>query len=187
MCWSKLSPKIIANQLKPLMSKLTGDWQSSSIPGRSAIDNIIMVQESVYCLHHRKCCNGGLIMKVDLEKAYDRVDWVFLEYVILHAGCSPLRTKLIMNCITTTLLSVCWNGEALDSFLPSRGLRQGKPLSPYLFVLCMEVLGRQISRACSEKIWRQTRISRGALCCRIFSLQMTSCSLVKLHSLKPRL
>lgn len=56
-------------------------------------------------------------------------------------------TNVIMNCIKSTRLSVIWNGEPLDSFTPERGLLQGDPLSPYLFVLCMEVLSHKIKKA----------------------------------------
>lgn len=65
-----------------------------------------------------------------------------------------------MTCISTASLSLCWNGKKLPGFTPSRGLRQGDPLSPYLFVLCMEVLGQKITKAVESQQWRPVNLSR---------------------------
>lgn len=65
-----------------------------------------------------------------------------------------------MNVITSMEMQVCWNGEASESFLPSWGLRQGDPLSPYLFVLCMEVLSHKIKTAVEERKWQPIMLTR---------------------------
>lgn len=142
----KVVSKVLENCLKPLMSKLTGLCQASFIPGRSTVDNIVIAQEVVHSLMKRKGKKAGFILKVGLEKAYDRIDWVFLQEMLKKSGFGALFRKLILHTITSATLSVCWNGTRLDPLTSSRGLRQGDPLSPYLFVLCMEVLGQAISR-----------------------------------------
>lgn len=74
---TKIVSKILANKLKPVMASLTSPMQSSSIPGRTTIDNIVVAQEALHSLKKKKGRRGALILKVDLEKEYDRLDWGF--------------------------------------------------------------------------------------------------------------
>lgn len=132
--------KVITNRLKPLMNDLIGPNQASFILGRQIVDNIVMAQELLHSLQRRKGKQGAMIIKIDLEKAYDRVDWQFLEEVLQKVGFTTTLIRVILNCIRSTKLSVIWNGQHLEAFNPERRLTQGDPLSPYLFILCMEVL-----------------------------------------------
>lgn len=149
----KVVSKVLANRLKAVLPTLTGQFQSSFISGRSTTDNIIVAQEMVHSLGKRKGKDGGFVLKLDLEKAFDRVDWGFLAEVLQVTGFNSTLVSLILQCITSVSLSISWNGELLESFQPTRGLRQGDPLSPYLFVLCMEVLSQQIDGAVLRKEW----------------------------------
>lgn len=136
----KTISKVIANRLKPLMNDLVGPNQASFIPGRQTVDNIVMAQELLHSLQPRKGKQGAMMIKIDLEKAYDRVDWQFLEEVLQKVGFTTTLIWVILNCIRSTKLLVIWNGQRLEAFNPERRLRQRDPLSPYLFILCMEVL-----------------------------------------------
>lgn len=157
----KVVTKVLANRLKSVMPKLTGKYQSSFVPGRSITDNIVIAQEMVHSLSKRKGKKGGFILKVDLEKAYDRVDWGYLEEVLQVTCFQPTLVWLILQYITLVSLSVSWNGELLEAFKPSRGLCQGDPLSPYLFVLCMEVLSQKIERVVHTSQWSAVQPTSG--------------------------
>lgn len=92
---------------------------------------------------------GGMFTKVDKAKAYNCVEWSFIQEAILAAGFGTQMVGLIMSCISSTSLTILWNGERLEEFQPQCRLRQGDPfITPYLFVLSMEVLG-QSKCACS--------------------------------------
>lgn len=122
----KVITKVLENRLKLVIPKLIGKYQSSFIFGRSTTDNIIVAREIVHSLSKRKRKKGGFVLKVDLKKAYDRVDWGFLEEVLQFTGLKPILVRLILQCITSTSLAISWNGELLESFQPTRGLWQAR-------------------------------------------------------------
>lgn len=99
-----------------------------------------------------------MAFKIDLEKVYDNVD--YLRVTIQDFGFPNCIVDLIMFCISFTSLSILWNGEKLESFLPSRGLRQGDPMSPCLFVLCIEKLGTLIMKRVEQKYWLPIKVSK---------------------------
>lgn len=130
----------MANRLKLLMSKLTSEQQRSFISGRQASDNIILAQEAIHSMRRKKWKKGFVEIKIDLEKAYDCICWGIFGESIGGKGLEVQLIRLIMYFVTSVSLSVIWNSEVLDNFKLGRGLRQGDPLSLYLFVLRMEVL-----------------------------------------------
>lgn len=140
----KVITKIIANRLKPLMKDLVGHNQASFIPGRGTKDNIVLAQKFIHSYSSKKGKKGTLIAKIDLEKAYDMVDWNLLETLMVEIGVGKHLQRVVMSCITTKNLLVLWNGRKLDSFKPEQRLRQGDIWSSYLFILCMESLGQAI-------------------------------------------
>lgn len=115
-------------------------------------------------MHKRKTGKKGYILfKINFEKAYDNVNWDFMRLTLIKFGFPPPIVTLIMNCTTTTSLSFKWNGEKLESFALNRGLRQGDPMSPYLFVLCMEKVALLIQEKVHEHKWLPIQVSRGGL------------------------
>lgn len=157
----KIITKTMVGRLKGVISKLVGPAQSSFIPGRLSTDNIVVVQEAVHSMQRKKGRKGWMLLKLDLEKAYDRIRWDFLEDTLLAAGLSGDWVNWIMQCVSGPSMSLLWNGEKTESFTPLRGLRQGDPLSPYLFVLCMERLCHLIDNAVMEKKWKPISLSQG--------------------------
>lgn len=93
---------------------------------------------------------GDVAYKLDLEKAYDNVSWDFLKSFLEDFGFTSLTINLIMHCVTSSSLSVIWNGNWIPSFTPTKGLRQGDPLSPYLSVMWMEKLSHMILEAVDD-------------------------------------
>ncbi|PKI56643.1 hypothetical protein CRG98_022955 [Punica granatum] len=99
-------------------------------------------------------------IKIDIEKAYDSLSWDFIHDILIAAGIPSNLRRLIFQCITTASMQVLWNGELTESFNMGRGIRQGCPLSPYIFVLCIERMSHLISSAVGEGVWRPIRAGR---------------------------
>lgn len=146
----KIITKMMVMRLKSVISKLIGPTQASFIPRRLSIDNIVVVQEAVHSIRRKKGRKGWMLLKLNLEKAYDRIRWDFLEETLEPAGLSPGWTTRIMECVSEPSMRLLWNGELAKAFTPARGLRQGDPLSPYLFVLCLERLCHLIEVAVGQ-------------------------------------
>ncbi|GAU21723.1 hypothetical protein TSUD_328480 [Trifolium subterraneum] len=135
----KLITKIMVNRLRPFLTQIIGPYQGNFLPGRGTTDNDIILQEAIHTMRKSKRKKGDMVFKIDLEKAYDNVSWEFLHLCLIKNGFPPMSIKLIMFCVISSSLSIMWNGRRLPSFTPTRGLRQGGPLSPYLFVLWLKV------------------------------------------------
>lgn len=116
-------------------------------------------------LHHMKNMKSGrqghMAMKLDMSKAYDRVEWSFLKGIMLKLGFHHTWVSLVMSCVRTVSYSVLINGEPKGFFYPSKGLHQGDPISPYLFLLCAEGLNALLARASKTKTIQGLSISRG--------------------------
>lgn len=156
----KVISKIIANRLKPIIGQIISHTQCAFIPNRQASDNIIIAQEIMHTMRMKQGRKGYMSLKLDLEKAYDKVYWPFLKLVLHKVGFSNHMVQLIMYMISSASLSLIWNGRCLDPFHPQRGIRQGDPLAPYLFLMCMEVLSGKIEKAVDSRRWRPIPTSR---------------------------
>ena len=85
-----------------------------------------------------------MTLKIDLEKAYDKLEWSFIRETLIKVNMPEDLIDLIMSCVISVSTSILFNGEALDPIYTARGIRQGDPLSRYLFILCMDFLGQLI-------------------------------------------
>jgi hypothetical protein len=131
-----------------VLPNVISPFQSAFLAGRLITDNIIAAYETLHTMHTRMWSKVGFMgIKLDMSKAYDRVEWEFLEAIMGKMGFSEKWTKLIMECVRTVTYSIMVNGQAVGRIKPSRGIRQGDPLSPYLFLLCAEAFSSMLSKA----------------------------------------
>jgi hypothetical protein len=156
---------MISLRLRPVLEEIISQEQSAFVPGRLITDNVLVAFESIHSMKRRKKAKkGACAVKLDMMKAYDRVEWAFLEAIMTKLGFSEAMVRLIMKCVSSVQFSVKVNGNLLPQFSPSRGLRQGDPISPYLFLMCAEGLSALLNyfsmgfvdrgvRVCNRSPW----------------------------------
>uniref|UniRef100_A0A453SQJ4 Reverse transcriptase domain-containing protein n=1 Tax=Aegilops tauschii subsp. strangulata TaxID=200361 RepID=A0A453SQJ4_AEGTS len=153
--------KMLANRLKKILPDVISPTQSAFVPGRLITVNVLVAYE---CFHPIKKkthgSNGYCAVKLDMLKAYDQVEWDFLKQIMIKMGFQMEWVDLIMECVSSVSYRVIFNDTETDEFFPTRGLRQGDPLSPYLFLLCSEGLSCMLAH--EEEI----RGIEGILVCR---------------------
>ena len=144
----KIISKVLANRLKLILPKIISPTQSAFIPGRLIADNVLVAYETSHAMHiRRKGKKGALALKLDVSKAYDKLEWSFLKGMMIKLGFSEVWVDKVMRCVSTPSFSVRIYGKAYGNVIPSRGLRQGDPLSPYLFLICAEGFTSLLAKA----------------------------------------
>ncbi|XP_028066993.1 uncharacterized protein LOC114269841 [Camellia sinensis] len=140
----KCIAKILANRIKKVLPDVIDSVQSAFVQGRRISDNIFLSQELMRG-YHRGSGSPRCAMKFNIMKAYDNVRWDFIFDTLAGMGFHSSMIGWIRACITSPSFSICINGELCGYFRGARGLRQGDPISPYLFVIVMEVLDRLLA------------------------------------------
>ena len=133
----KIISKLLANRLKQVLFKLISPWQTAFILGRKIQENTFLAQEIIHDMKKKNGKKGLMGLKIDMEKAYDRLEWCFLEKVLHGFGFPNIWIQWVMQCVTTTSFSMLINGSPYSFFKPKRGLRQGDP--PLLFYLSLQL------------------------------------------------
>jgi hypothetical protein len=164
----KLIVKTLADRLKPHLPDYIDHFQAIFIQNRYISSNIVITQEIVHSFSLKSWNKHAFLVKLDLAKAFDRLEWNFITMALQRLGLQHNFINLIRACITTSTLSVLVNGEPTESFQPSRGIRQRCPLSPYLFVLAINELSIRLNQELQQA--NITGISLGPGCPPIHSL-----------------
>jgi hypothetical protein len=159
----KVIAKCMVNRLRPILGEIISINQSAFVPGRLITDNALVAFECLHFIEHNTKENKNFCAyKLDLSKAYDRVDWEFLKKVMQRLGFSQRWVDWIMSCVTSVRYQVKFNGSLLDSFSPSRGLRQGDPLSPFLFLFVADGLSNLLHHEVQNNNIEPVKICRRA-------------------------
>ena len=162
----KILTKVLANRIKRVLDKVIrvldkviSKSQNAFVKGRQILDAMLIANELVDSAMRRK--EQGMVCKLDIEKAYDSISWEFLYQVMNRMGFGSRWLSWIKWCISTASFSVLFNGSPAGFFSSFKGLRQGDPLSPYLFVIGMEALSCLINRAVEGNYFAGSRIAVG--------------------------
>ncbi|XP_056842864.1 uncharacterized protein LOC130495483 [Raphanus sativus] len=144
------------------MEKLISENQSAFVPNRAIGDNVLITHEVLHFLKtsqaEQRC---AMAVKTDMSKAYDRLEWDFIAAVLARLGFHRDLIGMIIQCISSVTYSFLINGLPRGKVVLSRGIRQGDPLSPYIFIMCSEVLSGLCNRAQEEGLIQGIKVARG--------------------------
>ncbi|KAK3211447.1 hypothetical protein Dsin_016153 [Dipteronia sinensis] len=156
----KVISKTLVQRLRVLHLDLVSPNQVAFMLGRQIQDNIVAAQEVLHKFKNARGKMGYIAWKIDLGKAYDKLQWGFIKQVLEEVGIEGKLNNLIMSYILNARYKVALNGKMSNSFLPKCRIKQCDPLSPYIFVLCMEKLFHIIKQNLLERAWKPVKISR---------------------------
>ena len=145
-----------------MMDKLIAENQSAFVPGRAIGDNVLITHKVLHYLKTSKAEQRcSMAVKTDMSKAYDRLEWDFIALVLARLGFYRSFISWIIQCISSVTFSFLINGLPRGKVVPSRGIRQGDPLSPYIFIMFSEVLSGLCNRAQEEGLIQGIKVARG--------------------------
>ncbi|KAK5783847.1 hypothetical protein PVK06_038363 [Gossypium arboreum] len=157
----KILAKALVNRFQKVIGKCIDAAQSGFVPERQISDNVLLAYKILHTLKQKQMGKKGFMaVKLDMSKAYDRVEWEFIKQIMIRIGFANRWVETIMQCVTTVSYLVVMNGHLGEEFQPTRGLRQGDPLSPFLLLLCSEALSSLLRIVKQEGILRGQKVSK---------------------------
>lgn len=154
----KIVSKLLANRMKKVMPFIIDESQSAFIEGRHLLHSMLIANEVIE--EAKRDSKSCLVFKVDFEKAYDSMSWDFLLYMLQRTGFCPKWVKWIEGCLKSASISILVNGSPSAEFIPSRGIRQGDPLAPFLFNVVAEGLNGLLKKAKQENLYKGFQVGR---------------------------
>lgn len=159
----KILAKVLANRLKVILLAVITENQSAFVPGRNIFDNVLVAFKTLHFMKKKnRGQEGEVALKLDIFEAYDRVDWIYLKKIMQLMGFNNTWIKWIMLYVSTVSHMIAFNGNTVGPIIPSRGLRQVDPLSPCLFLFCVDGLSHSLLRAANEGSISGCKISSNA-------------------------
>ncbi|XP_071687637.1 uncharacterized protein [Rutidosis leptorrhynchoides] len=155
-CYYKILTKLLSNRLAKIIHKIIGSEQTAFLKGRNILDSVLIANEIIDELKRKK--QKGLIFKVDFEKAFDCIEWDFLFNTMKSLGFGIKWISFIKACLSSSTISILINGSPTREFTPGRGIRQGDPISPFLFIIAAEGLNILVKRAITKNQFRGIRV-----------------------------
>ena len=137
----------MANRIKPHLPDYIDPAQQAFIKGRRISDNIIIAQEITHSFSLKSWNHNAFMLKIDLAKAFDRLEWNFIVAALTRKGLHGHFINLVHACISSPTFLVLINGQPSHKFISFRGIRQGCPMSPYLFVIAINELSLALNEA----------------------------------------
>ncbi|XP_018473662.1 uncharacterized protein LOC108844873 [Raphanus sativus] len=144
----KIISNVLCARLKRILPQIVSPTQGAFVSGRLISDNLLIAHEMIHGLKTNPNCKEEYIaIKIDMSKAYDRVEWDFLKLLFEKMGFTRTWIDWVMKCVRSVSYTVLLNGQTHGHIQPQRGIRQGDPLSPFIFILCAEALVHVMNRA----------------------------------------
>ena len=154
----KIIAKVLAKRLQAVLGKTISQSQGAFVAGRQILDVVLVANEVVEDYRKRK--KKGLVFKIDFEKAYDNVSWGFLDFVLQTKNFGSKWRGWIRGCLSSVSYSVLINGRPRGKFRGFKGLRQGDPLSPFLFTLVADGLSRLMETGTKARFIKGCRVGK---------------------------
>lgn len=141
----RILSKVMGNRLTPTLNTIISEKQSAFIEGRLLTDNALIAYEVNHYIRRKTQGKVGVAgLKVDISKAYDRLEWSFIEEMFQRFDFPALWVDRVMKCVKSVSYSFLRDGDVFGEINPNRGIRQGDPISPFLYIICVEGLSGMI-------------------------------------------